>query len=84
MSFEDDVALIEGYTKWIAQRRIEAKDDSPAQYLAEKTRSEAFERLQATRAYVGDPVSWAGRGITDTELVEYMTALVRIMEGKDD
>lgn len=53
MSLAEDQERLEAYVKWKAERQVTGLDISPAAYVVDRAKQEAFERVEAALGFLG-------------------------------
>lgn len=74
MSLAEDQYRLEAYVKWKAEREVTGNDTSPAAYVVDRAKQEAFVRVEAAIAFL-EQFDLAMDGLVPYNAVEVLKIL---------
>lgn len=75
---EDSIVLIDEYEAWKAGRKLEVQDYSGAQFMRERVRAQAYERIEKALEYLGEREHYENNDLLGHRVIK----LIDFLEGE--
>lgn len=71
MTINDDLSLLVEYNQWVATRKLPMQDTSPEEFMRDRLKEVAMDRINDALAYLGE-----------VDQTVFVTTTIEILEGR--